>query len=314
MAPVQQEDRVSDRGHGGKVKRIRNLKMHTPVLLRESVEQLNPSSNQNFIDCTLGEAGHTKAILEKNGPKGKVLGIDQDAEQIKKIPKQERLILANDNFSNLKEIARKKKFGPVSGILLDLGIASSHFEESGRGFSFLKKESLDMRLNQKNPLTAEKILNYWSGQEISKVLSEYGEERFAQEISAEILEQRKVKPVSNTLQLVEILRKAIPFKQQHQKIHFATRTFQALRIAVNDEIENLKKVLPQALEILKPGGRLAVISFHSLEDRIVKNFFKEKSASGELKILTKKPVLASQQEIKNNPRSRSAKLRAAQKI
>ena len=285
--------------------------MHIPVLQKEVVKYLDPKTNENFIDCTVGEAGHSLAILELNGPKGKVLGIDRDKNQILKLKKIERLVLINDNFSNLKEIVEKEKFHSVSGILFDLGMASSHLEESGRGFSFLKKEPLDMRYNLENPLTAEKILNYWSELDIEKILEEYGEEKFSSQIAKEVIRQRKVRPISNTFQLVDILKTAIPYKYQHQRIHFATRTFQALRIAVNDELEHFKKALPQATEILNKGGRLAVISFHSLEDRIVKFFFKEKLLTGELKILTKKPIGPGEQEIKINPRSRSGKLRVA---
>ena len=285
--------------------------MHIPVLQKEVIKYIDPKPNENFIDCTLGEAGHSLAILEHNGPKGKVLGIDRDKDQISKLKPTERLILKNDNFVNLKEIAKEKKFASVSGILFDLGMSSGQLEESGRGFSFLKKEPLDMRYDLENPLTAEKILNYWSESEIEKILKEFGEEKFSKVIAREIIEQRKVWPIKNTVQITEILKKVIPFKYQHQRLHFATRTFQALRIAVNSELNNLKQALPQAAEILKPGGRLIAISFHSLEDRIVKNFFKERSDAGELKILTKKPIGPGQEEIKNNPRSRSGKLRAA---
>lgn len=287
--------------------------MHIPVLQKEVVKYLDPKPNENFIDCTVGEAGHSLAILEHNGPKGRVLGIDRDKNQILKLKKIERLILANDNFSNLEEIVKKEKFNSVSGILFDLGMASTHLEESGRGFSFLKKEPLDMRYDQENPLTAEKILNYWSESDIKNILKEFGEEKFSSQIAKEIIRQRKVRPISSTVQLVDILKTAIPYKYQHERIHFATRTFQALRIAVNEELNHLKKALPQAVEILNKEGRLAIISFHSLEDRIVKNFFKEKSLTGELKILTKKPIGPGEQEIKINPRSRSGKLRVATK-
>ena len=152
--------------------------MHIPVLQKEVVKYLDPKPNENFIDCTVGEAGHSMAILEKNGPKGKVLGIDRDKNQILKLKKTERLILVNDNFSNLKEIVKKEKFTSVSGILFDLGMASSHLEESGRGFSFLRKEPLDMRYDSENPLTAEKILNYWSESDIESIIKEFGEEKF----------------------------------------------------------------------------------------------------------------------------------------
>jgi len=192
-------------------------------------------------------------------------------------------------------------------------MSSWHLEESGRGFSFLKNEPLDMRYSPQNPLTAEKIVNYWSKSEMEKILREYGEERFAKKIAEKIIEARQSKPIKTTSQLVEIIKKAVLSRYRHQKIHFATRTFQALRITVNDELNNLEKALPQTLEILKPGGRLVVISFHSLEDRIVKNFYRDSSPE-KLKILTKKPIRPTPEEIKINPRSRSAKLRAAIKL
>jgi len=290
--------------------------MHIPVLQKEVIKYLEPKPNENFIDCTIGEGGHTLAILEKNAPKGKVLGIELDPELYKKLLKSDfdRLILVNDSFVNLKEITKKVKFRQVSGILFDLGMSSWHLEESGRGFSFLKNESLEMRYNPENSLTAEKIVNYWSKSEIEKILWEYGEEKFSRKIAENIINFRQLKPVKTTFQLVEIIKKAIPSWYQHKKIHFATRTFQALRIAVNDELNNLEKALPQATEILKPGGKIVIISFHSLEDRIVKNFFKNKSEKGELKLLTKKPIRSTKEEIKINPRSRSAKLRAAEKL
>jgi len=293
--------------------------IHIPVLKKEVLEFLNPKPNENFVDCTVGQAGHTIAIIEAIGPKGKVLGIDWDKENIEdlKATAQElkiknRLILANDNFSNLKEIVKREHFSKVSGILFDLGFSSWHIEKSGKGFSFQKKEPLDMRYNLNNSLTAEKILNYWSFYEIKKILQDYGEEKFAENIAKKIIEKRKEKEIKNTFQLVEIIKTAVPQWYIRQKIHFVTRTFQALRIAVNNELENLKKALPQALEILEVGGRLVVISFHSLEDRIVKNFFKENKEK--IKILTKKPILPSLEEIKNNSRSRSAKLRAIIKL
>ena len=190
-------------------------------------------------------------------------------------------------------------------------MSSWHLEESGRGFTFLKDEPLDMRYNIRgiqNDLTAEKIVNSWPEEEIIKILKEYGEERFAQRIVKKIIENRERGVIKSTFQLKETIKAAVPSWYQRQRISFATRTFQALRIAVNDELDNLKAVLPQALDILEPGGRLVVISFHSLEDRIVKHFFKSKIDS--LKILTKKPITPSEEEIKINPRSRSAKLRA----
>jgi len=312
--------------------------MHIPVLQKEVLEIFDPKPNQNFIDCTIGEGGHSLAILEKTAPEGKILGIDWDQEMIKSLMSKveslklrRRLILVNDSFVNLKEIVKKESFKDVKGILLDLGISSWHLEKSGRGFSFQQDEPLDMRYNQNSKLTAEKILNEWSEKEIEKILKEYGEERFAKRISKKIVEERKIKPIRTTFQLVEIIKKAIPSWYHtrfsgYPKIHFATRTFQALRIAVNDELENLKKVLPQALEILERNGKLVVISFHSLEDRIVKNFFKDYShgriripersevAPFACKIITKKPIRPSAEEMKSNPRSRSARLRSALKL
>lgn len=304
---------------------------HIPVLQKEVLRYLDPKPNQNLIDATIGEGGHALAILERTSPNGKLLGIDWSLEIIEncklKIKNEgarrrregggrgvvkKRITLVCDSFINLKEIVKRERFPAVSGILFDLGMSSWHLEESGRGFSFFKNESLDMRYSSQNPLTAEKIVNYWSKSEIEKILREYGEERFAKKIAEKIIEARKSKPIKTTFQLVEIIRKAVPSRYLHQKIHFATRTFQALRITVNDELNNLEKALPQTLEILKPGGRLAIISFHSLEDKIVKNFYRSRSPI-DLEILTKKPIRPQKEEIKINPRSRSAKLRAAQK-
>jgi len=292
--------------------------MHIPVLQNEVLKYLDPKPNQNFIDATIGEGGHAISILERTSPNGKLLGIDWSPEIIEncklKIQNvKKRITLVCDNFVNLKEIVKRERFLAVSGILFDLGMSSWHLEESGRGFSFLKNEPLDMRYSPQNPLTAEKIVNYWSKSEMEKILREYGEERFAKKIAEKIIEARQSKPIKTTSQLVEIIKKAVLSRYRHQKIHFATRTFQALRITVNDELNNLEKALPQTLEILKPGGRLVVISFHSLEDRIVKNFYRDSSPE-KLKILTKKPIRPTPEEIKINPRSRSAKLRAAIKL
>ncbi len=294
--------------------------MHIPVLQKEVSELLDPQPNENFIDATIGNGGHTLAILERNIPKGKVLGIDADPEMIKNLESgilniefKKRIIFANGNFVNLKEIVKKEEFKNVSGILFDLGLSSWHFEESGKGFTFKKNEPLDMRYNNEaNELTAEKIVNYWSFQEIEKILREYGEERFAKNVAEEIIRARKISPIKTTFQLIEIIKRAVPVFYQKGRINFATRTFQALRIAVNDELNNLTKALPQALEVLKPGARLLVISFHSLEDKIVKDFYRG-PASANLKIINKKPIIPTNQEIINNPRSRSAKLRAAVK-
>lgn len=263
------------------------------------------------------------AILEKNGLSGKVLGIDRDPTIIKNLELKNRLILVNDSYANLKKITERYNFKP-DGILFDLGMSSWHLEESKRGFSFQKDEPLDMRYSDVIDFsrslkihyqeTAEKIVNTWSEEKIEEILREYGGERFAKRIAKRICEIRKVKPIKTTFQLKEIIRRAFPKRYKFGKIHFATRTFQALRIAVNQELENLKIVLPQALDILEPSGRLVVISFHSGEDRIVKNFFRDQAKQGLLRILTKKPVEPSEEEVRINPRSRSAKLRAVIKF
>ncbi len=271
---------------------------HIPVLQKEVLKYLDPKPNENFIDCTVGEGGHSVAILERIAPRGKVLGIDLCLTPRIKHP---RLILVNDNFVNLKNIVEKYKFKSVQGILFDLGMSSWHLEESGRGFSFKRKEPLDMRYDKLSPLSAEKILNFWSKFEIEKILREYGEEKKSRRLAEIITKARKLKPLENTLQLRKM---SLSAGANPQKV------FQALRIAVNDELENLRRALPQAVEILAKGGRLVVISFHSLEDRIVKNYFREKAGEASIKILTKKPITPSVREIKSNPRARSAKLRA----
>lgn len=286
--------------------------MHLPVLQKEVLWHLQPKPNENFIDCTIGNGGHSSAILEKTGPRGKILGIDRDPKQIENCKLKignlkTRAILVCDNFACLQEIVKKNRFKPVHGILFDLGMSSWHLSESGRGFSFQKKEPLDMRYNSASQLTAEKIVNYWSKIELEKILKEYGQEKKAGKIAQKIIEARQVKPIKTTAQLRQIVSQARTAPQ---------RTFQALRIAVNDELNNIKKALPQAQDVLKPGGRLVVISFHSLEDRIVKDFFKQPGHGGGdgLKILTKKPVTPDLKEIRVNPRARSAKLRACQKV
>jgi len=313
--------------------------MHKPVLLKQILEYLEPCPGKDFIDCTFGFGGHSLALLEKNRPDGKVLGIEQDKKVLQRIKvrpferdlasqdhysqdqtlrtvlENKRLTLVNDNFNNLKEIVKEYEFNRVNGILFDLGVSSWHFDQSGRGFSFQIDESLDMRLGSvTSKLTAGEIVNQWSEQELDKIFKEYGQERYARLIAEAIVRQRKIQPIKTTKQLVEIISQVVPKKYQHGRTHFATRIFQALRIAVNDELNNLEKALPQALKILEKNGRLVVVSFHSLEDRIVKNFFRESAKKGEMEILTKKPIVPSHEEIKLNPRSRSAKLRAVVKL
>jgi len=291
--------------------------MHKPVLLKEILEYLDPKPGENFIDCTFGFGGHSKEILERIKPNGKVLGIDQDERIInlaKKSIKDERLILVKGNFKELEKIVKENKFYQIKGILIDLGLSSWHFDKSNRGFSFKGEELLDMRLNSETELTAEKIINKWPENELIKIFKEYGEERYSKSIAKSICRNRMVKRIERTNQLRDIIERSVPNKYKHSKIHFATKIFQAIRIAVNDELNNLIQTLPQALSVLESKGKLAVISFHSLEDRIVKHFFKDEFRKENLEILTKKPIIPSEDEIISNLRSRSAKLRIIKKI
>ncbi len=292
--------------------------MHIPVLQGKVLEYLDPQPNENFIDCTAGSGGHTLAILERTAPKGKVLAIDWDPgtiqllkTQIPKSKSQNRLVLREGNFADIREIARQEKFSPVHGILFDLGLSSDQLENRQRGFSFRKEGPLDMRYNPTNPVTAEKILNWSSKAQLEEILETYGEEQFAKEIAQAIVQSRAQEHLQKTSQLVIVVEEATPKWYHRKKIHPATKTFQALRVAVNNEIENLKQGLRGATDILASQGRLGIISFHSLEDRIVKEFFK---STPELTQMTKKPITPSQDEIKKNRRARSAKLRAAIKI
>ncbi len=294
--------------------------IHTAVLKKEVLQYLDPKQNENFVDCTVGEGGHAEEILVKNGPGGKVLGIDLDPQQITAsqwlhVQFKDRIVLVNDSYANLTEIIERKKFGQVNGILLDLGMSSAQLAKANKGFSFQVDQGLDMRYNDEtNYLTAEKIVNEWPKERIEEILKNYSEEKFAKKIAQNIVEQRKLGRIKSTFQLIEVIKDATPSAYWRGKIHYATRTFQALRIAVNDELENVRRILPQAISILAPEGRLTVISFHSLEDRIVKNFLFGESKKGAIKILTKKPITAGRDELGKNPRARSAKLRAAIKL
>jgi len=291
--------------------------MHKSVLKKEVIEYLNPEPNENLVDATLGEGGHASAILEEIKPKGKVLGIELTPHLYQKMKDKEidRLIVENNSYIHLKELVEKNGLGPVAGVLFDLGFSSWHLEKSEKGFSFQRDEPLDMRYNEDSTeLTASKIINEWPEEEIVKILKKYGQERFAKSITKKIGEERKIKKIGTTSQLVETIKEAVPSWYRYRKKHFATKTFQALRITVNNELKNLEQSLPQAREVLKKGGRMVVISFHSLEDKIVKNYFKKNARKGFLKIITKKPVGPTKKEIIRNSRSRSAKLRAAIKI
>lgn len=293
--------------------------LHLPVMKDEVIRFLDPKPGEDFVDCTVGLGGHALAILERNKPDGRVLGIDFDPQILEDLKLrvrgkefEKRFILVCDNFANLEEIAKKHGFASVSGVLFDLGLSSWHLETSRRGFSLWRNEPLDMRYNPKvNTLTAETILNTWNLTDIERILRVYGQERFARRIAKKIVESR---PLRSTIDLVIAVEGATPRWYHRRRIHFATKTFQALRIAVNNELENLEKALPQAINVLGVGGKLAVIAFHSLEDRIVKNFMRTKAKEGAVKILTKKPIRPSEKEVKENPRARSARLRVAMKV
>lgn len=290
---------------------------HKPVLLQEVLAIFSPKPDQTYVDATINGGGHSRKILKKIGEKGKILGIDWDCGLLEELKNEglKNLKLVCDNYSNLTKVINSSSFKKADGVLFDLGFSSHHIEKSGRGFSFQKDEPLDMRYNTKNnELTAEKIINTWSGGAIEDLLQNYGEERFARSIARGILRERNNKKIAATGELAKIVAQNVPVWYLKRRIHPATKTFQALRIAVNRELENLEKTLPQAVEILKPAGKLIIISFQSLEDRIVKNFLKQKGEEGVLKVLTPKPLISSFQEVKDNPQARSAKLRAAEKL
>lgn len=292
--------------------------VHIPVLEKEIIKYLDPKTNQNFIDATIDGGGHAKAILKRIYPNGKLLGIDLN-KNLLNIAKKElspfkkQLILIEDNFSNLSKIVQKYKFSKIEGILFDLGISNFYLEKFKNGFSFKKEnQNLDMRFSEKNNLTAEKIINQFSENSLFKIFKNYGEERFSKQIAKEIVHQRKFKRIKKVQDLNKIIKKAVPAKFLSNKVF--VRIFQALRIQVNNELENLKNGLNDAYQILNKNGKIAVISYHSLEDRIVKNFFRDLEKVNKLKILTKKPIIPTIEEIKKNPKSRSAKLRIAIKI
>ena len=290
------------------------ITVHKPVLMKEVLEYLNPQPGQNFIDCTFGGGGHSSAILKKISPDGQLLAIDAN-ENIKGLDNS-NFKLITDNFVNLKKIVQENfKGNNISGILLDLGFSSDQLENSNKGFSFQKDEPLDMRFNNEQEWTAADILNFYSLEDIYNVLKNYGDYPRARHLSEKILKQRKIKKFKKKSELVDLVLEVSP-RRWKDKTHPATKVFQALRIAVNRELDNLEDVLPQAVDILVSGGRLAIISFHSLEDRIAKKYFRDHGRGEDkiLNILTKKPIIPTQEEINDNPRSRSAKMRVIEKI
>jgi len=288
--------------------------MHLPVLLNEVIEILNPKKGEFFIDGTVDGGGHAVVILEKIMPEGKFLGLDWDKEMIKIFKKKlisyhfpkNKVILVNENFKNIPMILKNKKLGKADGLLLDLGFSSEQLENSGRGFSFKKDEPLLMTYSDSQRPARDwlKILKEF---ELARIIYQFGEERYSRRIAHAI---KNNLPIETSKKLAELVRSVLPKNYEHGRIHPATRTFQALRIFVNQEIENIQQVLLEIGNILKPSGRLAVVTFHSIEDRLVKNIFRDLAKKGKVEILTKKPVQPSQNEVYSNPRSRSAKLRA----
>ncbi|MBU4561280.1 16S rRNA (cytosine(1402)-N(4))-methyltransferase RsmH [bacterium] len=289
---------------------------HIPVLLDEIIKYLNCMGNKVIVDCTIGEGGHAEKILENLGSSGILLGIDQDQDALVAARKRlasfgERVVLIWDNFTNLEKILKEKGIEKIDGILFDLGISSLQLNRRDRGFSFLKEGPLDMRMNKAQKINASELINKTSYKELQNIIYELGEKRWARRIARAIVRERGKGPVTTTTQLARIIERAVPYRG---RIHPATRAFQALRIEVNRELENLKEILPQAVDSLRKGGRICIVSYHSLEDRIVKNSFKEFARQGRIEILTKKPIISQEEEIRMNPRSRSAKLRVGERI
>jgi len=292
---------------------------HNPVLTREVISFLNPAPGQIIVDATIGGAGHSAEILQRIIPGGMLIGIDRDEETLRLAserlkPFEGSFKLVNKNFKYLKEVLKDIGVEKVNGIIFDLGISSIQMEAWQRGFSIKNDGPLDMRMDRNQALTAKDLVNRLSEMELSDTIRELGEERFHRRIAKRIVEERKKKEISTTAELTNVILRSIPYSRNKYKIHPATRTFQALRIRVNDELGAISQALRESPDVLQRGARVCVISFHSLEDRIVKNRFKEFKANGVFNVLTKKPLTADENELACNPRSRSAKLRVGERL
>jgi 16S rRNA (cytosine1402-N4)-methyltransferase len=305
---------------------------HTPVLLAETIAALQPAPGRRYVDATLGAGGHGEKMLELTSPDGALLGIDADplalAASGRRLARFEsRAILVEAYFDQLASVATREAFGPVDGVLFDLGMSSAQLASGSRGFSFQSDAPLDMRFGPLATRTAADLVRTSSASELQAIFQEYGEERFSRRIAQRIVEERERRPIETTGQLVDLILRATP--RSREPIHPATRVFQALRIVVNDELGRLQRALPQAVQLLRAGGRLAVISFHSLEDRIVKQFIRREARgcicaprlpvcmcghTPTLRAINTRPILASVDEITTNPRARSAKLRVAERL
>lgn len=304
---------------------------HETVLLRETIDGLEINPNGVYVDCTLGGAGHAQYILSQLSDKGKLYAFDQDINAInnaKEVLKEEyaqgKVVFIHSNFRNLKEELANLSIRYIDGIYYDLGVSSPQLDHADRGFSYHQEAKLDMRMDQSQELSAYEVVNYWSYEQLVKIIFRYGEEKFAKRIVRSIEQTREKKPIEYTTELAEIVKLAIPAATRRTGGHPAKKTFQAIRIAVNDELGSIEESLEQALDLLKVGGRLSVISFHSLEDRLVKQMFKQVSTPPETpnnlpllpeqmkpayRLVNRKPILASNEELEHNNRSRSAKLR-----
>lgn len=307
--------------------------VHKSVLLSECIEGLNIKEDGIYVDGTLGGAGHSSEIIKRLSKTGKLIGIDRDTDALEaakeKLKEFENVIYYHGNHDNIKEILNELKIDKVDGILLDLGVSSYQLDEKNRGFSYLGENTLDMRMDKTQELDAKFVINSYKEEELAKIIFEYGEERFSRQIAKNICIERKTKEISTTKQLVEIIEKSIPAKFKNKDSHPAKRTFQAIRIEVNNEIKPLYQTVIDSIDCLKSGGRLCIITFHSLEDRAVKNAYNDQEgkctcppglpycACGAVKKgknITKKPVIPTKEEMEENSRSKSAKLRIFEKI
>ncbi len=295
---------------------------HISVLFTESIDALALRPGMTIVDGTFGAGGHSKAIAERIGKEGRLISFDADAgvfsaERVQELECLTQFTKVVSNFRNASEVLKHLEVGAIDGALFDLGLSSTQLEESGRGFSFLRDEPLAMTFQEETvegDVTAQTVVNEWSAETLETILKGFGEERFARAIARGIVEARTVSPITRTGELVEIIRAHTPGWYHRGRTHLATRTFQAIRMAVNDELGSIEVGVRAAGEFLRPGGRLAVISFHSIEDRTVKQLFLEMVATGEFVKVTKKPIVPSEAELKVNPRSRSAKLRIIEKL
>ena len=293
--------------------------MHIPVLLEEVLEFLAPVPGEVILDATGGGGGHSEEILKRISPDGKLILVDRDKDAVQRLrekfaPQKDLVTIVNNDFRNFEDVMETAGVEKLDGVLFDLGVSSFQIDEAGRGFSFLKEGPLDMRFDHAQDLSAKDVVNTFSKDELIDIIRTYGEERHAKRIVDYIYAARKTKKIETTKELSEIIEKAVGRWYGRQKLHPAVRTFQGLRIYVNDELAAIEEGVMKAINSLNYGGRICVISFHSLEDRIIKNIFRDSEKNGVLKRLTKKPVCPNQDEVNVNPRARSSKLRAAGKI